>query len=246
MAAPVTVNMAAFTGPWPGFTISGVTGTGAASINGNYALLGAAGEAGERTFAHVNGLCVVQDAGGGLWDILLNAVAEFAVVVEADWPWLVAAWSAENLATGTPAFARWEVPPGTVEQSGAATRVDATLTTALTGTNNDIKFNSKLPGRLGNGISIRLFDPAAINASLVASVTGLDFTFSLATGAGGAITTTASQILTAVENLSDDDAYISATNAPGNDGTGVVTAMAKTYLTGGEGGLPLPPGTVAI
>ena len=56
----------------------------------------------------------------------------------------------------------------------------------------------------------------------------------------------ANHILTAIDNLPDEDAIVSAALAPGNDGTGVVTAMAKTYCSGGEGGLPLPPQTAPI
>lgn len=113
--------------------------------------------------------------------------------------------------------------------------VTATLTTALTGTDNDIKFTSVLLGPAGNDITITLVDPAANDEPLAVAVVDTDITVTLATDGSGTITSTAAEVITAVLADVDAAALVAAENAPSNDGTGIVTALAQTPLAGGDG-----------
>lgn len=113
-------------------------------------------------------------------------------------------------------------------QTGAA------LTTALTGTNNDLTYSSVNRGPAGNDISVR-YVVAGNSTALSVSVSGKDITVNVATDSGGAATSTAAQIRTAVLAATAAAALVSVANATGNDGTGVVTALARTSLTGGAG-----------
>lgn len=113
----------------------------------------------------------------------------------------------------------------------------ATLTTSLTGANNDIVFTAKDFGAAGNDITIAYVDPAANSQSLGVVVTGTDIVVNLATDGAGAITSTADLIKTAIAAEQDADDLVDVADASGNDGSGVVTAMAETNLAGGEGEL---------
>lgn len=115
----------------------------------------------------------------------------------------------------------------------------ASLTTALTGTNNDLKFtayDSKTwYGTLGNAITIAYVNAGA-SKPLVVSVASNAISVQLATNGSSVITSTASQILAAVNAHTTASKMVVATLAAGNDGTGVVTALAATNLTGGVNG----------
>lgn len=116
----------------------------------------------------------------------------------------------------------------------AATAGNAALTTALTGTNNDLVFTSTRTGSaLGNQTEIEYIDPSENNAELSIAFSGDTIQFNLATDSGGLITTTADDIKAALLADSDASALVSAVDAPSNDGSGVVTALAATALTGG-------------
>lgn len=109
----------------------------------------------------------------------------------------------------------------------------ATLSTALTGNNNDLLFTAVTAGADGNDITIRYVDPAAISQALAVSVLGTAITVSLATDGAGAITSTAAQVDAAIDALPAAAALVTPANKAANDGTGVVTALAATALTGG-------------
>lgn len=111
----------------------------------------------------------------------------------------------------------------------------ASLTTALTGTNNDLTFTSNAPAHNrvgGNSVRVR-YVVAGANTPLSVSVSGNDITVNVATNGSSAATSTAAQVATAVNGNASASALVTAENAPGNDGTGVVTALAYTSLTGG-------------
>lgn len=114
-----------------------------------------------------------------------------------------------------------------------STETKATLTTSLTGTNNDFKLTARDAGVAGNSITLTLVDPSANDATLSVDVSGTDITVNLATDGAGAITTTASDILTAINYDADAQDLVTVTLAAANDGTGVVTALTQTALTGG-------------
>jgi hypothetical protein len=110
----------------------------------------------------------------------------------------------------------------------------ASLTTALAGADNDLVFTSTERGIVGNGITIRYSDPGANNIPLSVNVTGEVITIILATDGAGVITSTANSIMAAVNADSLASAMVNVTLAAGNTGTGVVTALAPTGLSGGS------------
>ena len=90
------------------------------------------------------------------------------------------------------------------------------------------------PGAAGNQIGILFVNPEANNASLSITVANNLIAVSLATGSAGAITSTASQILTALAANTAASALVTAALAAGSSGAGVVTPFTATYLTGGQ------------
>jgi hypothetical protein len=236
MSAPNTIDLDAAV-RWGSFVLSGVTGTGASSVNGRYDW-----DSGSGAFVHESSAANFQEPDDGEW-LLENGSDLFEGTGE--WPWLVESWTALESMGGTLAFARATPPPATVDLSGGEA-VQATLTTALAGANNDLEYTSELPGALGNAIRVRYVNPGVNNASLGVVVSGRDITVNLATGAGGAISSTATQVKEALEASAAASALVLLGIPAGNNGSGVVTAMSYTALAGGAGGLPLPPATVAI
>lgn len=115
-------------------------------------------------------------------------------------------------------------------------RLHEFLVTSLTGTNNDLNIIARDPAV--TDITVALIDPAANNAALSVEVTGHDIVVNLETGAGGAITSTAAQVAAALAASAAARDLVVVSNASGNDGTGVVTALAETGLAG--------PGAVTI
>jgi len=122
---------------------------------------------------------------------------------------------------------------GDCDSSGGAPAVAAVYTTALVGVNNDLTFLAKTAGTAGNDITVELNDPSANDAELSVDVTDSAITVNLATGSGGAITSTATQVKNAINADADAKALITASVAPGNSGAGVVTELAATNLAGG-------------
>lgn len=109
----------------------------------------------------------------------------------------------------------------------------ATLTTALTGTNNDLVFTAIKRGQWGNAVSVTYVDPGGASATLSVVVEGFKITVNLGR-ASSAINTTAAALMTAVQANADAAQLVSIANASGNDGTGLVTALAETFLAGGS------------
>src|SRR5882724_1171641 len=114
----------------------------------------------------------------------------------------------------------------------------ATLTTALAGANNDLKYSSVSSGVAGNSTTIRYVDPAAANAPLSISVTGQAITVNLATDGSSVITSTSAQIAAAIAANPQAAALVTVANAGADTGAGVVIAMAATPLTGGSDTAP--------
>lgn len=108
----------------------------------------------------------------------------------------------------------------------------ASLTTALAGANNDLVFTANVGGTAGNSIRIR-YVVAGANTPLTVTVSGSDITVNVATDAGSLATSTATAVKNAIAASGPAGSLVTATNAPGNDGTGVVAALSFTNLTGG-------------
>lgn len=107
----------------------------------------------------------------------------------------------------------------------------ATLSTSLTGTNNDLDFTAVTAGLAGNLITIAYVNPGAETASESVSVSGTAITVTLRSVSS--TLSTAAQVKAAIEANAEADALVSVANKSGNDGSGVVTAMTATALAGG-------------
>lgn len=114
----------------------------------------------------------------------------------------------------------------------------ASLSTALTGVNNDLDFTAVGDGADGNYISIKYVDPGVETATETVSVS------ETGGSAGGPLITvtlrsvsstlsTAAQVKTAIEASARASALVTVANKAANDGTGVVTAMAAARLASG-------------
>lgn len=114
------------------------------------------------------------------------------------------------------------------------TQKKAVLTTSLVGDNNDLTFTAVPPGTAGNGIAIIYSDPFANDSPLSVSVSGLTITVSLETNGSGTIISTAQQVMDAVNASQEAARWVSAALATGSDGSGVVTAMGSSGLSGGS------------
>lgn len=114
--------------------------------------------------------------------------------------------------------------------------VAASLATALGGANNDLDFTAKLKGAAGNNITIAYIDPPGNNVALSVAVTGTDIVVTLATDGSSAITSTAAQVKAAIEASAAAAALVSVAHHVGNDGSGVVTALAEAPLANGVDG----------
>jgi hypothetical protein len=122
----------------------------------------------------------------------------------------------------------------------------ATLTTAIAGTNNDLTYTATQLGTPGNSVTIT-YVVAGVSTPLSVTVAGNAITVNVATNAGSAATSTATQVRDAVRANAAAAQLVGVDLAAGNDGTGVVAAMGATPLAGGTsiavgkpGNAPLP------
>jgi hypothetical protein len=107
----------------------------------------------------------------------------------------------------------------------------ATLTTALSGANNDVMLIARTPGTAGNSIRFRIVVSGASTAASVA-VSGSDITFNSATSAGSAAISTANDVVRYLLADASASALVWTQLAHDSDGSGVVTALAFTNLAG--------------
>lgn len=119
--------------------------------------------------------------------------------------------------------------------------VAATLSTNLTGSNNDLTFTAVTAGTAANSITVSYVDPGTDGAISV-GVIGNAITVTLAYGSS-AITSTGATVRTALNASTAAAALISTALKAANDGTGLVTALSATPLAGG---LAAPTVAVAI
>lgn len=111
--------------------------------------------------------------------------------------------------------------------------VKASLAIGSLAANNAQTYTAKPVGVLGNKVSIQYKDPKANNAALAVTVNGQAIVVSLATGATGTITTTATQLNAAIVASAAASALVTVANTGASTGVGVVAAMPTTYLFGG-------------
>ena len=92
-----------------------------------------------------------------------------------------------------------------------------------------VRVTADIGGEEGNRITVALVDPQANSSALSINVVGQAITVSLATDAAGALTTTATQLVAALNAHADASALVTAAATGG--GTGVVAAAPATGLT---------------
>lgn len=109
----------------------------------------------------------------------------------------------------------------------------ASLSTSLTGSNNDLVWTAKNRGSIGNLLQIQYLNPVANNAVLSVAVVGVVIRVSLATDGSGVITSTANSIISAAQASEAVSNLVSVAKKGSDTGAGVVTALAATNLTGG-------------
>lgn len=122
---------------------------------------------------------------------------------------------------------------GAVIPAGA--RVDeqaASLVTGVVGSNNAIRWTARDPGVGGNALRVALV-VAGTSTALSVGVTAGVITVNVATDGGGAPTSTAAQVITAVQAHDEADALVTVANEGASTGAGIVAAVASTPLAGG-------------
>lgn len=111
--------------------------------------------------------------------------------------------------------------------------VKASKATGVVGDNNAILWTAVAGGAAGNNIKVALIDPAGNNKPLEVTVVNNEIRVQVATGDAGAITSTASEVIAAVNASLLAKGLVVAANSGTSDGTGVVAAVAATALAGG-------------
>lgn len=113
-------------------------------------------------------------------------------------------------------------------------QVKAALTTALTGSNNDLVFTAVNSGPEGNAISVEYVDTGALSVE----VSGQKITVNIDDGV-----TLAQAVSAAVAAHATASQMVSVDNAASNDGSGAVIVLAETNLAGGSFGPDQPTQT---
>lgn len=133
-----------------------------------------------------------------------------------------------------------EVKAGTVmgkQENGlfipVTDKVAAKLVTGVAESNNAILWTAKVPGTAGEGIKVQLLDPAQASQDLAVSVSGDTIVVSLETSAVPAITSTAAEVIAAVNAHLVANQLVTAANAGASTGAGIVAAVAATALDEG-------------
>lgn len=116
----------------------------------------------------------------------------------------------------------------------SAPEVKAVLTLGSAASKNAIDFTAKPYGAQGNEVAVHIKNPKANSQTLSITIAGKIITASVATDETGAVTTTAAQLLAAIDANVDAVALVGSQNTAGSDGTGVVSTYSRPYyLTGG-------------
>jgi len=130
-----------------------------------------------------------------------------------------------------------DMPPSVRSSLGdlsvPVTAIAAALTVDPAGANNGIVYTANAAGSPGNDITIQHIDPADVDQPLIVSVRGKAIRVRLATNAGGAITSTAEQVIAAVNAHWMAGHLVTAADVVGSSGKGLVAAQAVTHLAGG-------------
>jgi hypothetical protein len=109
----------------------------------------------------------------------------------------------------------------------------ATLATGVVGSNNAITWTAKEAGTGGNALSVTIIDPAGNNVALSVDVDQEDIVVTLATDGASAPTSTATEVMAAVNEHDLASQLVDVASTGASNGTGVVAAVAETALAGG-------------
>ena len=106
----------------------------------------------------------------------------------------------------------------------------ATLQTGTAGEHNAILWSARLLGSTQTDIKVALVKPGP-SAPLSVSVSGRTITVTLATNAAGNITSTAAQVIAAIQGSTAANNLVTVRNSGTSNGTGVVVASSALKLT---------------
>ncbi|HEQ3613129.1 TPA: phage tail sheath subtilisin-like domain-containing protein [Vibrio cholerae] len=119
---------------------------------------------------------------------------------------------------------------GTAPLSAAATSAALTIGTAIL--NDGLKLTAVKTGTEGNAISVEVLAPTAASSELAVTVTNNKISIQLASDESGALTTTATELASAL--MADPAAKALVTAVALGDGSGDVAPVSRAYLSGGE------------
>lgn len=109
--------------------------------------------------------------------------------------------------------------------------VAASVTVDMANVDADLTYTAVTAGSTGNAITVTHTDPSDVDQPLTIVVSGTDINILLATGADGTITSTASEVKTAINSDPDASALVACEDE--SAGAGVVEAKASASLSGG-------------
>lgn len=118
---------------------------------------------------------------------------------------------------------------GTAPDAEGATPAEVTIGNSAA--NTGIVYTANEAGTSGNNLRIRYVDPGSASAALEATLSGNDITVTLATDTESVVTSTASDVLAAVNGITDTP--VTAALLEGSTGAGVVRARDFVSLSGG-------------
>ncbi|MCX9470717.1 phage tail sheath C-terminal domain-containing protein [Vibrio cholerae] len=119
---------------------------------------------------------------------------------------------------------------GTAPLSAAATSAALTIGTAIL--NDGLKLTAVKTGTEGNAISVEVLAPTAASSELAVTVTNNKISIQLASDESGELTSTATELASAL--MADPAAKALVTAVALGDGSGDVAPASRSYLSGGE------------
>lgn len=122
----------------------------------------------------------------------------------------------------------------------SAPEVKATLSTGAVSANTGLTYTSKRYGILGNQISVFHEHPRKPNSALSVSVYAQAITVSLATDSSMAITSTAADVLAAVQAHTEANKLVLVEHTAGSTGAGIVSPDYRRVLLAGGVDEPFP------
>ncbi|NAX21011.1 phage tail sheath C-terminal domain-containing protein [Vibrio sp. V39_P1S14PM300] len=120
------------------------------------------------------------------------------------------------------------------ESDAVASAVAAVLTVGSPALDDGITLTAVEAGLDGNGIYLTIIAPTDADQVLSVSVAGKAITVSLATDAESAPTSTATEVVDAINAHAEAKALVTASLTNGNPGTSVAVTVTKQYLSGGD------------